>query len=253
MKKVKIIDKCPACNSLLERVNDQLFCRNIDCISQNIKKVEKFAKGLKIKGLGPKTIEKLNIDYIPKIYNLCYNEVEDILGKKLSDKLREEIEHSKNTDFFTVLGCLSIPLVGKQVANKLKPYVTKLDDIDLPLCNRVKLGDKTTKSLLTWLDNNKSIFKELPTYSFNSSSSSKKEVRFICCITGKLNDYSSRAKAIEVLESKGVEVKSTVSKKVDYLICDIENSTSSSITKAIRYEIPIVTMKTFLKEISNNE
>jgi DNA ligase (NAD+) len=49
---------CPACNSDLELVNDQLFCRNSLCPAQSAKKLEHFARTIKIKGLGPSTIEK---------------------------------------------------------------------------------------------------------------------------------------------------------------------------------------------------
>ena len=43
---------CPTCASVLELVNDQLFCRNKLCPAQSAKRVEHFAKTLKIKGLG---------------------------------------------------------------------------------------------------------------------------------------------------------------------------------------------------------
>ena len=42
--------QCPSCDSVLEWVNDQLFCRNGSCPAQNSKAVEHFAKTIKIKG-----------------------------------------------------------------------------------------------------------------------------------------------------------------------------------------------------------
>ena len=48
--------QCPSCDSVLEWVNDQLFCRNRACPAQNSKAVEHFAKTIKIKGLGPAAI-----------------------------------------------------------------------------------------------------------------------------------------------------------------------------------------------------
>ena len=50
---------CPSCDSELDWVNDSLYCRNRLCPAQNSKAVEHFAKTMKIKGLGPASIEKL--------------------------------------------------------------------------------------------------------------------------------------------------------------------------------------------------
>ena len=64
LKEIIIPTHCPACNSELDTVKDQLFCRNPNCPAQSSKKVEHFAKTLKIKGLGAVTIEKLDLqDY----------------------------------------------------------------------------------------------------------------------------------------------------------------------------------------------
>ena len=52
---------CPACGSILEWEKDQLFCKSNTCGGKTHKMVEHFAKTLRIKGLGPRTIEKLEI------------------------------------------------------------------------------------------------------------------------------------------------------------------------------------------------
>ena len=66
---IEIPDVCPSCGTSLKLKNDQLFCNNDSCPAKNSKIVEGFAKTLRIKGLGPKTIEKLNLEYIDDIYN----------------------------------------------------------------------------------------------------------------------------------------------------------------------------------------
>ena len=62
-KQIEIPTKCPSCDTSLELVNAQLFCRNIMCSARARKNVEYFAKTIGIKGLGPSTIEKLNIQH----------------------------------------------------------------------------------------------------------------------------------------------------------------------------------------------
>ena len=68
--KVKILKNCPSCNSDLIRIKDQLFCKNKTCPAINYKQVINYAKVLKIKGLGEKTIEKLSLKSISDIYYL---------------------------------------------------------------------------------------------------------------------------------------------------------------------------------------
>ena len=70
MQEIIIPTHCPACNSVLDIVNDQLFCRNPDCPAKSSKRIEHFAKTLKIKGLGKATIEKLDLqDYRHRLNN----------------------------------------------------------------------------------------------------------------------------------------------------------------------------------------
>ena len=61
---------CPACNTTLVWKKDQIFCENLECEGKTSKKVEHFAKTLKIKGLGPATIEKLQINFQQQIDTL---------------------------------------------------------------------------------------------------------------------------------------------------------------------------------------
>ena len=61
---------CPTCSIELVWRNDQMFCENTACEGKTSKKVEHFAKTLRIKGLGPATVEKLQITSIFDIYEL---------------------------------------------------------------------------------------------------------------------------------------------------------------------------------------
>ena len=80
MRQIVPPTNCPACNSELELVNDQLFCRNPQCPAQWDKKVEHFASTLKIKGLGPATLNKLQIQDYQELYTLTVDEIQVRLG-----------------------------------------------------------------------------------------------------------------------------------------------------------------------------
>ena len=66
---------CPACNSKLEFVNDQLFCLNDSCSAKSAKRIEHFAKTLKIKGLRPATIARLDVFDLHDLYSLSQEEI----------------------------------------------------------------------------------------------------------------------------------------------------------------------------------
>ena len=60
--------ECPSCGTGLTVVNDLLYCYSTNCSAQKQKSIEHFAKTLKIKGLGPATIEKLEITDFDQVY-----------------------------------------------------------------------------------------------------------------------------------------------------------------------------------------
>ena len=82
--KIEIPTTCPSCESKLERVKDQLFCRNPNCGETQLKKVVNYAKVMKIKGLGEKTVEKLDLRSISDIYSLTLSAASAAIGEKLA-------------------------------------------------------------------------------------------------------------------------------------------------------------------------
>ena len=79
---IEIPETCPSCQTDLELITDQLYCNNPSCPAKNSKIVEGFAKTLRIKGLGSKTIEKLDLECIEDIYLLTEEFIEGRLGSE---------------------------------------------------------------------------------------------------------------------------------------------------------------------------
>lgn len=244
--KVEIIKNCPSCNSLLRRIKDQLFCINENCSARNIKQVENFSKVLKIKGLGLKTIEKLKISTIEDIYNLDIDFVSSIIGTKLSEKLISEINKTKNINLENFLAACSIPLIGITAAKKVAKLTNDPLNITTKLCKEAGLGDKATENLVTWI-NNEYPFMDLP-ITFKEIQRNTAQVNLKVCITGKIKGYTKDSLAT-VLASKGVEVVSSVSNNINYLICD-ELKGSSKENKAKSLNIEIKTLKEFMEIIN---
>ena len=239
---------CPTCSGELVKVKDQLFCRNESCEAQSSKKLEHYAKVLKIKGLGPKSIEKLGITTIVELYNLKEEALENLLGKN-GVKIYSNIQLSKSADLATLLHAFSINLVGSTAGKKLSEVITHIEEFDTGKGKQAGLGEKTIDSILDWIA--KEYFgKGLNTLPLSFKSSEKKSSPVVSngtkvCITGKLADFKNRTEAGKYLESKGYIIVSGISKTTDVLI-DEEGRQSSKRTKAENLNIEICTIKQLL-------
>ena len=87
MERIAIPTECPSCNSSLKLVKDILYCYNDHCPAKWDKRVEGFAKHLKIKGLGPSTIQKLELQDFHDIYSLEEPVICSLLNSELFEYL----------------------------------------------------------------------------------------------------------------------------------------------------------------------
>ena len=231
---------CPSCNSELVWTNDQIYCRNNDCPAKSYKQLEHFAKTLKIKGLGPSTIEKLDITSIADIYELSLEFLSVQLNSEaLAVKLFDQIEKSKNEPLNTVLPAFGIPLIGKSATDKLAVVATSIFDLDNETCKKAGLGPKATENLLAWLDNKFDDYCHLP-FSFEFSNNTRQaESRGVVCISGKLKSFKTKAEAAEILKSLGYTVKDNLTKEVTILVS--ESGETAKTVKAAESGVRIVT------------
>ena len=220
MEKIQAPTNCPSCGSLLEWSNDLLYCRNSNCSSQSKKRLEHFAKTMKIKGLGPSSIEKLGLTDIDQIYALTVEEItESLSSEKLAQKLYSEIENSKSAPLNLVLPGFSIPLIGRTAAEKLSSVCSHIMDITYETCAQAGLGPKATENLLQWIRKDFMGFYDgcLP-FDFKFVQSSSTTKNGVVCISGKLNSFKTKAEATKVLEDLGYEVKGSLTKQVTILV-----------------------------------
>lgn len=211
---------CPSCDSVLTTRNDILYCVNIMCPAQNAKQVEHFAKTLKIKGLGPASIEKLMLESILDIYTLDTQLATALLGsERLAVKLVEEIERSKQEPLNTVLPAFGIPLIGKSATDKLSQVCNSIFDIDEAVCKKAGLGPVATMNLMKWMDTQWEHYCDLPfDFEFNKSKTVASESRGVVCISGKLKSFKTKSEAADILKSLGYSVKDSLTKEVTILV-----------------------------------
>jgi NAD-dependent DNA ligase len=191
--------------------------------------------------MGPKTVEKLNLQELTEIFYLDHSEVAEILGDKLATKLLAEIEGAKSSSLATVLESFSIPLVGGTASKKVAVAVSSIDDITQELCKSAGLGDKVTQNLLNWINTEYQELKEFLPFTYTKTtvitvSADSKRV----CITGKLKSFKKKADAEASLAAAGYILVDSVTKTTDYLV-DEGDSSSSKREKAVQYGIQIIT------------
>lgn len=253
--KIKIPTHCPCCNYPLELVNEQLFCRNQACDAQLNKKLEHFCKTLQIKGMGAKTIEKLELADITELYYLDRDQIIEALdSEKVADKLLAEIDKSRSADLAILLPAFSIPLFGNTASQKLCSVVKSVDEISLESCKAAGLGEKVTNNLLSWLETDFLDMREFLPFSWHTNNNkpvTNANGKTIC-ITGKLSSFKTKAEAYAALIAAGFKIVESVTKTLDYLV-DEDNKGSSKRTKADTLGIEIITnLTTFLKENTND-
>ena len=251
--KIEIPTHCPCCSYKLELINDQLFCRNQACDAQLLKRVEHFCKTMGIKGMGTKTIEKLELADITELYYLDVDQLAKQLGsQKIAEKLISELDRSRSANLQQVLASMSIPLVGNTASIKICSVVNHISEINIETCKKAGLGDKVTQNLLNWLETEFPEMKEFLPFSFQSEipivNTNNKNV----CITGKLSSFKTKAEAYKILVNNGFNITESVTKTTDYLV-DEEGNSSTKRKKADELGIKIITnLNNFLRELKND-
>jgi DNA ligase (NAD+) len=200
---------------------DQIFCHNTQCGGKTTKKIEHFASTLKIKGLGPRTVEKLQITDLYDLYELPLEiMIEALQSEKLAVKLHREIQSSKATDLVDLLPAFSIKLIGRSASAKICSVIKNMAELSEETCKEAGLGPVATEHLLDWyyeefIDGYERLpFKWIQVLKVSRST----ETTGVVCISGKLKSYKTKAQATEYLEKLGYLVKSSLTKDVNILV-----------------------------------
>ena len=237
MQTITVPSTCPSCGYKLELSFPLLYCRSSSCGDQSSKKIEHFAKTLKIKGLGPAAINSLGLESINDIYAISEYEIIDLLGsQKLGEKLFTEIENSVKAPLNILLAAFSIRLIGKTASEKLSAVCESIHDINEDSCAKAGLGPKATESLLGWIEEEYPLLDLPHSFAFESP---KVRTGGVVCISGKLKSFGTKAQATEALEQHGYTVKSSVTKDVTILVNE-SGVESQKTTKARESGVTIV-------------
>ena len=267
---ISFISKCPECqtNLIIKPDESQHMCPNSkSCFPQILGRIKHFIsrKAMNIDGLGSETIKLLLKNNIIKnyadLYQLKYMDLIDLnrIAEKTAKNIINAVNDSKKIPFEKILFALGIRYVGETVSKKLVNHFKSIDNLieadeeELELVDEI--GDKISKSIIEFFQDNENIniISRLKNYGLNFkkekdeiSSEKLKEINFVISGTFILK---SREELKQLIEKNGGYVKSSISNKIQYLLCG-ENAGPSKISKAKSLKIKIIDEKFLIDKLT---
>ena len=250
---IPIPDMCPSCDNPLERDGAYLICPHIECAGAVFGDMMTWIKTHKMIGFGRTIISEL-IDRGITTPDQLYTTTDDMLAAasgshKIAAKLRAIINKTRQMTVDQLLAGLNIPHLGKTNAKRI---AKKLPDIRSILDATVEdlsgiAGIKTTaKKILQGIATKRDLIQKLLEHITIISNSGPLAGKSFA-MTG-LRSYDGHDLS-ELISRHGGEVKSGVSKELDYLIIKDPNSTSNKANKARRYGTTLISPEQFMAMI----
>lgn len=259
-------DYCPACNSAVARVDDEVAirCINPDCPAQLLRKLIHFCSrdAMDIEGLGSAVLEQLvNEGLISKasdIYRLSPMELVSLerMGEKSTFNLLDAIEKSKENDLFKLIFALGIHHIGLKAAKLLANHFGNMDALlsasveDITEIDGMgKISAETIVKTLS-LPATRSMIEELKELGLNMNNLTVIEDRrfdgMTFVLTGTLEKFGRR-EAQEIIEKFGGKASGSVSAKTSIVVAG-ENA-GSKLKKANDLGIKVISEAEFEKLI----
>lgn len=263
----KLPDVCPVCGAKAVRYEGEsaLRCSNINCPAQVLRRIIYFASkpAMNIDGLGPEKAKALYeaglIKTVPDIYRLTVDRLLGLEGykKKSAENLINAINASKNNTLDRVLCGLGIKNIGSASAKLLCSRFGSMSEIlrakEQEIAAIDGFGELTAKYICEALSEPHMIktveeLKDLGVNMKYEKSTVSDELKgMVFVITGTLPTLK-RDEAQALIESHGGIVKSSVSKKTDFVLAG--DDAGSKLTKAHVLGIKVIDEPTLMKKIA---
>lgn len=267
---------CPVCQSATEVTESEssgtktLHCTNTHCPAKQLKKFGRFVskEGINIDGLSEQTIQKfINLGWVREYADLFHlnNHASELrtmdgFGDKSVSKLLTAIEKARDVEAHRLLFALNIPLIGRDVCNRLlSAYqisdlfhtATEATTEDV-FATIAGIGPEKSASFVRWMKDkdNYSMLQQL-LVELNISQSSSAPTGNSCegltfVITGDVHHYKNRNELKAYIENQGGKVTGSVSKSTSFLINNDVESSSGKNKKAKELSIPIISEEEFI-------
>ncbi|MDR0972928.1 MAG: NAD-dependent DNA ligase LigA, partial [Prevotellaceae bacterium] len=267
--KVKFINRCPACGSLLVRYEGEAghYCPNETACPPQIKgKIEHFIsrKAMNIDGLGPETVdffyERGLIANVADLYALNENKILHLPGfrEKSAANILRSIAKSREIPYERVIFALGIRFVGETVAKRLAKSFATMDELMTADVERLiqtdDIGLKIAQSIVTYFANptNRRLIESLRQCGLQyarlideqAGMLSEKLTGLSIVISGIFSRHT-RDEYKDMIERNGGKNAGSISKKTSFILAG-ENMGPSKLEKARQLGIEIIDEDTFL-------
>lgn len=268
---VAIPERCPVCDSEVEKEIDQAIYRctgGLICDAQKKQSIKHFAsrKAMDIEGLGDKLVDILCdtnlIKNIADIFRLPKDELVNLerMAEKSADNLLNAIEASKQTTLPRFIYSLGIREVGEVTAMNLANELLTLEAIASANQERLEsirdIGEVVAKHIVAFFANpdNEQVVNELVEVGVNWPEIEKPAedeqplLGQTWVITGTLTEMK-RNEAKQILLGLGAKVSGSVSKNTHTLLAGA--SAGSKLTKANELGVKVIDEETFSALVAN--
>ena len=265
-KKIHFPEKCPSCNTKLEKIDANYYCLNDLCPAKMLGRLIHFVSkdAMDIAGLGEGKIETfLNaglLSTITDIYKMDYNKVLELpkFKQKSVDNLKNGIDASKNQPLHRLIFGLGIRHVGEEMAKRIEENIHSIYELqDWPLDKLMTIedvGPQVAGSVHEFFSKKENIkmLQELESLGVNTKRLESKKSK-----AGKLNGETflftgtlniKRGDAEAMVEENGGRVLGSVSAKLNYLV--VGEDAGSKLDKAKKLgTVKILSENEFLKMV----
>lgn len=274
------ITHCPKCNTELEKqrgtgkfseIDTFIKCPNIDCSGNVIGNGVVWCTKLGIKGVGESQIAALYdagmFSSVADLYSLDLDKVAalDGMGKQSANKLNKAVHAKKTFLDYEVCGSLAIDGVGRstfrdlfQVVNfwELMQKISDDEDNDINVVAMIlaakpeNIQTKTAVKIAKGLWERYNLIVDLSEILEIEDSRVEVAEDFVVkkfCVTGSLDNWAKRSDLKKVLEQMGHSVSSGVSKNTDYLVTNDPSTGSDKLTKAEKFNVPVISEAELIK------
>lgn len=251
-------NSCPACGAPLQEVGANLYCVNAEhCRPQIVARITHYCSkaACDIDGISDKTaellVDKLGVRSVADLYSLTEVDLSPLFvqGDKESKKAQNvvvAIEKSKKVSLAQFIFALGLDNVGTVTARDLAATFGSVDALRLATADRLTsvngVGDVVAEGIVQFFaePQNLEIIDRLktigidPHYEIKQTEgvfSGKKVV-----LTGSLANYT-RGEASKLIEERGGEISSTVSKSVNLVVVGADAGSKLDKARALGIEI----------------
>jgi DNA ligase (NAD+) len=249
---------CPSCGEPVVSDEDEVavYCINVACPEQRVRRVGHFAAVMDVEGLGERTVQLLvQRGLLRDAAGLYSLEREDLLqlegfAENSSDNLVAAIAATRDRPLSRVISALGIQGVGGTVAQLLAQHYRSLDDLAAASHEELEtipgLGPHTASAVTEWFarPRNREFVEELRRAGVRLEQEVPaapvegplEGLTFV--ITGTLPTMS-REEATRLIEQHGGRVTGSVSSKTDYLLAG-ESPGGTKYRKAQQLQVPAI-------------